>query len=44
MELKVQWPMSAISETYNRAHNSLELVDIFLNVSFKTGEMERDFD
>ena len=35
--------MSAISETYNRAHNILELVDIFLNVYFKTSETERDF-
>ena len=28
LELKVPWPMSAISETYNRGHNILELVDI----------------
>ena len=33
--------MSAISKTYNRAHNSLEFGDIFLNVSFKTSEAER---
>ena len=30
--------MSTISEIYNRAHNILELVDIFPNVSFKTSE------
>ena len=35
--------MGAISETYNRVHNILELVDIYLNVSFKTNETERDF-
>ena len=35
--------MSAIFETYNRTHNILELLDIFLNVSFITSEMERDF-
>ena len=28
--------MSGISETYNRAHNILELVDILPNVSFAT--------
>ena len=28
--------MTAISETYNRAHKILELVDIFPNVSFTT--------
>ena len=27
--------MSAISQTYNRTHNNLELVDILPNVSFK---------
>ena len=32
--------MSAISETYNRAHNILELVDILPNVSFKASETE----
>ena len=32
--------MSAISETYNRAHNILELVDIFPNVSFIASETE----
>ena len=35
--------MSAISETYNRAHNILELVDILPNVSFTTNETERDY-
>ena len=30
--------MSTISEIYNRAHNILELADIFPNVSFKTSE------
>ena len=35
--------MSAISETYNRAINILELVDILPNVSFKTSETERDY-
>ena len=32
LELKVSWPISAISETYNRAHNILELAEI-LNVA-----------
>ena len=31
--------MSAISETYNRTHNSL---DILPNASFTTSETERD--
>ena len=35
--------MSTIFETYNHTHNILELLDIFLNVSFITSEMERDF-
>ena len=35
--------MSAISETYNRVHNILELVNVFPNVSFTTSEMERDY-
>ena len=35
--------MSAISETYNRAHNTLELVDTFPKVSFKTSETERGY-
>ena len=30
--------MNTISETYNRVHNILELVDILPNVSFKTSE------
>ena len=38
LELKVPWPMNTISETYNRVHNILELVDILPNVSFKTSE------
>ena len=41
--LKVPWPMSAISETYNRGHDILELVDILPNVSFTASEMERDY-
>ena len=32
LELKPRWAMSAISETYNRDHNILELVDILPNV------------
>ena len=35
--------MNAIFETYNRAHNSLELVDILPNVSFTTIEKERGY-
>ena len=35
--------MSAISENCIRAHNILELVDIFPNVSFATSETERDY-
>ena len=35
--------MSAIFETYNRAHNILELVDILPNASFTTTETERDY-
>ena len=35
--------MSAISETYNRNHNILELVDILSNVSFTTSDTERDY-
>ena len=30
--------MSAISETYNRAHNILELADILPNISLTTSE------
>ena len=43
LELKIPRPMSAISETYNCAHNILELADILPNVSFTTSEMERDY-
>ena len=35
--------MSAFSETCNRAHNILELVDISPNVSFTASETERDY-
>ena len=35
--------MSVISKIYNRAHNILKLADIFLNVSFKASETERDY-
>ena len=35
--------MSAISETYNCAHNILELVGILPNVSFKASEIKRDY-
>ena len=44
LELKVPWPMSAISETYNHAHvhNILELVDVLPNVSFAISATERD--
>ena len=35
--------MSAISETYNRAHNILELVDILPNVSLTTSETELNY-
>ena len=34
--------MSAISETYNRVHNILELVDILPTVYFTTSETEHD--
>ena len=33
--------MSAISDTYIRAHNILVLVDILLNVSFTASKKER---
>ena len=42
-ELKVIWPMSAISKTYNRTHNILELVDVLPNVYFTASETERDY-
>ena len=32
--------MSAISETYNRGHNILELADILPNVSLTTSDTE----
>ena len=35
--------MSAISETYNRVHNTLKLTDILPNVYFTTSERERDY-
>ena len=35
--------MSAISETYNRAHNILEFVYILPNVSFTRSQTERDY-
>ena len=35
--------MSAISETYNRTHNILELVDVLPNVSLTTSETELDY-
>ena len=35
--------MSAISGTYNRAHNILELVDILPNVYLTTTETELDY-
>ena len=34
--------MSVISETYNRAHNISEAVDILPNVSFPASETECD--
>ena len=34
--------MSVISETYNRAHNIFEIVDILPSVSFTISETERD--
>ena len=30
-------------ETYNRAHNILEIIDFFPNVSFTASETERDY-
>ena len=41
--LKAPWPMNAISETYNRGQNGLELVDILPNVSFTTSEAKRHY-
>ena len=41
LELKVPWPMSPISETYNRTHNISELEDVLPNVPFTASETER---
>ena len=35
--------MGAISETYNRTHTIVELVDILPNVFFTTSETELDY-
>ena len=35
--------MTAISETYDRAQNIFEFVDIFPNVSFTTSQTELDY-
>ena len=35
--------MGAISKTYSRAHNILELLDILPNVSFTTSQTERGY-
>ena len=43
LKLKVPWPMRAISETYNRDHNILELVDISWNISFTASETDVDY-
>ena len=43
LKLKVPWSMNAISETYNRGHDVLELVDILPNVFFTTSETELDY-
>ena len=43
LEIKVPWPMSDISETYNRDHNILELVNILPNVSFTKSRTECDY-
>ena len=42
LELKVPGPMSTISETYNYAHNILELADVLPNVYFTTN-MKRNY-
>ena len=42
LELKLQLSMSTISETYNCAHNILELPDILPNVYFTTN-MKRNY-
>ena len=41
--LKVSWPMSAISETYNRTHNILGLEDPLPNDSFTASETLRNY-
>ena len=43
LELKVPWPMSAISEIYNRTHDILELEDVLPNVSFTASETEHGY-
>ena len=43
LESKVPWTMSTISETYNRTHDILELVDFFPKVSSTTSETERGY-
>ena len=43
LEFKKPWPMSAISETFNRTHNILELEDVLPDVSFTASETERDY-
>ena len=35
--------MSALSETFNRTHNILELEDVLSNVSFTTSDTERGY-
>ena len=35
LELKVPWPMSAIFEIYNRAHNILKSYQMFLSKQVK---------
>ena len=42
LELKVPWPMSAISETYNRARYISEIVYIYPKVPFLASETKRD--
>ena len=43
LELKLPWPVRAVSETYNRDRNFLELVDVLPNVSFTTSEAKRNY-
>ena len=43
LELKVKWPMSANSETYNRTRNNLELENVLPNISLATSETERGY-